>query len=892
MAETRQERQERIALSNAERKAREQEIIKGLPTLGWMAGLGLPGAGITDTLGLYPEDMSGSGEMLPSFGQNIADKNYLDALYQGLGLFGDAAYASIPVTGPMGVLAGTTLKGASIAGKASRVSKAQKLINQGKASAGTEGATKKMVAETKIPEGKVVDVRKNLNSSFDDPEIGNFKAQTIHDVKTLKDGSVSGSESSIGSGKAISYDPAVTLKSNGTPIELKVNQVARDQIASKTKPKFPMAAVRGIHDDIDIFEPDLVLGFNPMRHNVFVDEFGYGVKSIKNGKTTIIDNDVMVKLDNPDAFRVVEDVNGEQIKLYDDIEYYSVDDLPATNNPSEAKGIAALPESEDYITAYHGSGADFDKFDIRKIGSGEGMQAFGRGLYFAEEELVGKEYQKALGTIIKYDGKTIMKGDRQVGTTGNQDLDDMLMMEFGDIDKAIENAKFERNALVETDNMPATNDPYQWWQDIIDDLEHMKEQGLLEVENTGKIYKSKLNVTPDELLDLDKPLNKQSKVVQEKIDELLTKPLSEFELMWGDIDAGRSASETLESNYLELVREEFPEELSSAISRGYHGDELRTMLEELLGRKGASEALESVGIKGNKYKDEFSRGKEGGTSNFVIFDDRVIDISKKYGITIPMAGAMLMAEDYKNTVEAEEFNQGGEAFDPEGDGYDYITAEKYDLKPDESGHYPSRVPETGQLLKGKNHPTFHLTEREESRLGNIIFKGKDGFYYSLSENVNERLGFAGGGEVENDVSAYLRFYQYAKDAGLQFPEAVAAQASLESGHGKSDLAIYQNNVLGIKPDDSSQASESYDTLEYINGEPVVINDLFRTFDSQEDSFAGYKDKIDKPRYEDAKSSGTPEDYLMAIDEAGYATDPDYAEKVIGIMNRYNSYLEN
>ena len=787
MAETRQEWQERIALSNAERKAREQEIIKGLPTLGWMAGLGLPGAGITDTLGLYPADTSGSGEMLPSFGQNIADKNYLDALYQGMGLFGDAAYASIPVTGPMGVLAGTTLKGASIAGKASRVSKAQKLINQGKASAGTEGATKKMVAETKIPEGRVVDVRKNLNSSFDDPELEKFKAQTIHDVKTLKDGSVSGSESSIGSGKAISYDPAVTLKSNGTPIELKVNQVARDQIASKTKPKFPMAAVRGIHDDIDIFEPDLVLGFNPMRHNVFVDESGYGVKSIKNGKTTIIDNDVMVKLDNPDAFRVVEDVNGEQIKLYDDIEYYSVDDLPATNNPSEAKGIASLPESEDYITAYHGSGADFDKFDIKKINTGEGMQAFGRGLYFAEEELVGKEYQKALGTIIKYDGKTILKNDKGVGSTGDRHLDDLIIQDLGDVDKGI-------NRLQKmVDDYP--DEP--WWREDLELLKGAKNK--VEVESTGKLYEAKLKVTPDELLDLDKPLNKQSKVVQKKIDELLTKPLSE-------INPEFSRFDTLEGDYLEMVREEFPEELSDAISRGYHGDEFRTMLEEIVGYRGASEALESVGIKGNRYKDEFSRGKEGGTSNFVIFDDRVIDISKKYGITIPMAGAMLMAEDYKNTVEAEEFNQGG--------------------------------------------------------------------------------------EVENDVSAYLRFYQYAKDAGLQFPEAVAAQASLESGHGKSDLAIYQNNVLGIKPDDSSQASESYDTLEYINGEPVVINDLFRTFDSQEDSFAGYKDKIDKPRYEDAKSSGTPEDYLMAIDEAGYATDPDYAEKVIGIMNRYNSYLEN
>ena len=787
MAETRQEWQERIALSNAERKAREQEIIKGLPTLGWMAGLGLPGAGITDTLGLYPADTSGSGEMLPSFGQNIADKNYLDALYQGMGLFGDAAYASIPVTGPMGVLAGTTLKGASIAGKASRVSKAQKLINQGKASAGTEGATKKMVAETKIPEGRVVDVRKNLNSSFDDPELEKFKAQTIHDVKTLKDGSVSGSESSIGTGSAISYDPAVTLKSNGTPIELKVNQVARDQIASKTKPKFPMAAVRGIHDDIDIFEPDLVLGFNPMRHNVFVDESGYGVKSIKNGKTTIIDNDVMVKLDNPDAFRVVEDVNGEQIKLYDDIEYYSVDDLPATNNPSEAKGIASLPESEDYITAYHGSGADFDKFDIKKINTGEGMQAFGRGLYFAEEELVGKEYQKALGTIIKYDGKTILKNDKGVGSTGDRHLDDLIIQDLGDVDKGI-------NRLQKmVDDYP--DEP--WWREDLELLKGAKDK--IKVEKAGKLYEAKLKVTPDELLDLDKPLNKQNKAVQKKIDELLTKPLSE-------INPEFSRFDTLEGDYLEMVREEFPEELSDAISRGYHGDEFRTMLEEIVGYRGASEALESVGIKGNRYKDEFSRGKEGGTSNFVIFDDRVIDISKKYGITIPMAGAMLMAEDYKNTVEAEEFNQGG--------------------------------------------------------------------------------------EVENDVSAYLRFYQYAKDAGLQFPEAVAAQASLESGHGKSDLAIYQNNVLGIKPDDSSQASESYDTLEYINGEPVVINDLFRTFDSQEDSFAGYKDKIDKPRYEDAKSSGTPEDYLMAIDEAGYATDPDYAEKVIGIMNRYNSYLEN
>ena len=656
--ETIEQRQERLLQSKLNRQAREQEIIKGLPTLGaqagWMAGLMLPSSGITDTIGFLPEmpteEQMIPTEYLPSFGENIANKRYLDALYQSMGLLGDAAYASIPFTGPMGFAAGTALKGAGAVGKASRVSKAQDLINQGKASAGTADATKKMVAETDIPEGKVVDVRKNLNSSFDDPELENFRVQTIHDVKTLKDGSVSGSESSIGTGSAISYDPAVTLKSNGKPIELKVNQVARDQIASKTKPKFPMAAVRGIHDDVDIFEPDLVLGFNPMRHNVFVDESGYGVKSIKNGKATIVDNDVMVKLDNPDAFRVVEGADGQEIKLYDDIEYYSVDDLPATNNPSEAKGIAALPESEDYITAYHGSGADFDKFDIEKIGTGEGMQAFGRGLYFAEEELVGKEYKEALGTILKYDGKPIMEEGLQVGTTGNQDLDGLLMMEFGDIDKAIVQAKYERDALTETDNMPEIVDPYQWWQDIIDDLEYIKENDLVEVEDAGKLYEAKLKVTPDELLDLDKPLNKQNKGVKKKIDDLFETPISSLTLE--DLKA-EWKSDLLEG--AETIGDYIKE--LKAIQRAYSnapsfsGNSLMTELKALVGPRRTSELFESVGIKGNKYKDEFSRGKEGGTSNFVIFDDRIIDISKKYGITIPMAGAMLMAEDYQKAQQ-------------------------------------------------------------------------------------------------------------------------------------------------------------------------------------------------------------------------------------------------
>ena len=354
-------------------------------------GMLAPGAGVADAAGQYPALPSYdqpyteafSQEPYLSMSENIANRNIFDASMQGLGVAGDALYG-VPV---LGATAGTMLKGIGALGTVAKaavkgrgitslkVQKAQDLINQGKASAGTNQATQKMVTPTNIEKGKVIDVRKNLNSSFDDPDLAKFKVQTIHDVKTLKSGKVSDSESNIGTGTALSYDPAVTVKSNGVSIQLKVNQKARDAIASKTKPKFPMASVRGIFDDLDIFEPDLTLGFNPMKQNVFVDQQGYGVKSIKNGKASIVDNDVLVKLDNPNSFRTIKNADGNEIKLYDDIEYYGADNLPKTNNPSEVKvldadkGIAALKTTKKK-TIYHATDEKFDKFDLDKTADG------------------------------------------------------------------------------------------------------------------------------------------------------------------------------------------------------------------------------------------------------------------------------------------------------------------------------------------------------------------------------------------------------------------------------------------------------------------------------------------------------------------------------------------
>jgi len=96
-----------------------------MPQVPWMAGLMAPSSGITDYFGLYPEAPTGqgiTGEKLPSFGENIQNKQYLDALYQGLGLAGDVAIGAGAVYKPS-LLLGAGLKMASAAGKASKGAK-------------------------------------------------------------------------------------------------------------------------------------------------------------------------------------------------------------------------------------------------------------------------------------------------------------------------------------------------------------------------------------------------------------------------------------------------------------------------------------------------------------------------------------------------------------------------------------------------------------------------------------------------------------------------------------------------------------------------------------------------------------------------------------------------
>lgn len=69
-------------------------------------------------------------------------------------------------------------------------------------------------------------------------------------------------------------------------------------------------------------------------------------------------------------------------------------------------------------------------------------------------------------------------------------------------------------------------------------------------------------------------------------------------------------------------------------------------------------------------------------------------------------------------------------FNPNSNQYDYRSARLAGLSPDKGGHWPSRDPKSGLILKGRKHPTYHKTEKSEKKAGYEIYVGKGGRDFS------------------------------------------------------------------------------------------------------------------------------------------------------------------
>ncbi len=131
--------------------------------------------------------------------------------------------------------------------------------------------------------------------------------------------------------------------------------------------------------------------------------------------------------------------------------------------------------------------------------------------------------------------------------------------------------------------------------------------------------------------------------------------------------------------------------------------------------------------------------------------------------------------------------------------------------------------------------------------------------------------------------------QAARELGAQ-PQTLLAHAALESGWGRHMIVRADgrnsHNLFGIKADASWDGARAVvPTLEYENGVARRRHAAFRAYDSYAASFQDYVRFLRaNPRYEQAlKVTHDPAAFAQALQDAGYATDPRYAQKILALL---------
>jgi flagellar protein FlgJ len=118
----------------------------------------------------------------------------------------------------------------------------------------------------------------------------------------------------------------------------------------------------------------------------------------------------------------------------------------------------------------------------------------------------------------------------------------------------------------------------------------------------------------------------------------------------------------------------------------------------------------------------------------------------------------------------------------------------------------------------------------------------------------------------------------------QMQQVAITQAIQESGLNPSKLATVSNNYFGIKS--GKNPGVSVQTTEYTNGNPEQVNASFAQNGSIGDSFNQYKGLLGNQRYQSVMNANSPQDAFMALQKAGYATDPQYAQKLARVYSKY------
>lgn len=319
-----------------------------------------------------------------------------------------------------------------------------------------------------------------------------------------------------------------------------------------------------------------------------------------------------------DVEHTIEDKDGNKVLI--DINPINVNESGTIDEHVEYMNSLDDDNNTYFQSAYHGTPHKFDEFSLDAIGTGEGAQAHGWGLYFAGNKDVSENYRKELARInnldlfgpvpvdVYYDGKHATEYNPSadfslalelVGTQDKKAGIDYLKNEINKCQKRID--EFKEDMKQRPMDIPAFKQQIEDEQDYISELNKQidfinnLDVNKLEVEkrNQGQLFEVDIPEN-DALLDEDKELIHQPDKVQRVIEKIY--------------------ADAMKSNNVELT---------NAI--GITGKEIYRGFSKYFGSdKKASEFLNSYGIKGITYD-----GRQDGRC-YVIFDDKAVNVIKTY----------------------------------------------------------------------------------------------------------------------------------------------------------------------------------------------------------------------------------------------------------------------
>jgi hypothetical protein len=246
------------------------------------------------------------------------------------------------------------------------------------------------------------------------------------------------------------------------------------------------------------------------------------------------------------------------------------------------------------IRAYHGSPHDFDRFDLSKIGTGEGAQVYGHGLYFAENPQTAQAYRDKLSgrqiTLPSVDSPNFQQSMREAIANN------AVQVAGRDVELA------KKNLTESINRYPSGSNARHDYEAALDMLHENP------AKYAGRMYEVNINADPAHFLDWDKPLSQQHPQTQDAVKQAMGPNWDQF----------KSAK------------------AGDAVKQGFIAP----------GEETTAAKLSGAGVPGIKYLDQGSRGAGEGSRNYVVFDDKLVDILKKYGIagvTTPLAAGLGLA---------------------------------------------------------------------------------------------------------------------------------------------------------------------------------------------------------------------------------------------------------